>query len=307
MRIGDLLKQNGVGSCIITLNDVRQIKMAISEQLLTYGLLGQWQRIVHENIWHFNQSNGSGTRNEACPVYIQEDREDVAQALNMSFHMFAQYLGYFARPIWNTERVDIGGGYPYFLQPLKLKRGGYLVEFGQRATSVIQANAAVTYSDVDGDGIDDTATITVVNATAVDEVQIFFRTADGAPAAADERYQIEPVKVSTSAGTITITGHRALFVKPSTIWDIPYDPTDPNGQTRNYADTANATGFVTAVDIYRVYNDTTDIGTLNGSLDTQTLTSGNLEIDNAEYGAFISLSLSSQPEYTSVPGWKYFR
>lgn len=267
--------------------------MAISEYVPVYNLLNAWQRINQESIWRFNQAAGTGAPLGECPVYIQDDREQIAEALNDAWQLFTTYLGYYPSPVWTSETIRLGGGRPYQLQRLAAKVG-YLVEFGQRATSLIQASAAVTYSDTDNDGVDDTATITVASTVDVDEVQIFFRTADGAPGAADERYQIEPVSVTASGGNISIRGHRALFVKPSTIWNIPYTPTDPNFRTRNYADTASATGFLTSVDVYRVYNDTTVTGQLisdpiwtqGTDLDGNILTSADVRITDAERGRF---------------------
>lgn len=260
--------------------------MAISEYVPVHGLLNAWQRINQESIWRFGQAAGQGAPIGACDVYIQSDREQIASALNQAFSLFATYLGYYPRPIWATEQVTIGGGHPFWWQQLRLPKGGYLIEFGQRATSIIQAGAPVVYSDADGDGVNDTATITVASDVDLDEAQIFFQVADGAFEAGDERYQIEPVRITRSGANIVIKGHRALFVKPATIWDVPFSPTDPNYRTRNYADTATATGFVTAVDVYRVYNDTASVGTLNGSHDTQTLVNGNLEIESGERGRF---------------------
>lgn len=229
--------------------------MAISESYPTRGLLNAWQRINQERIFQFNQAAGTGAPLGECGVYIQQDREQLAESLLDAWNMMTTWLGYFPQPTWYSEDVRLGKGSPWQLQTLRTKYGRF-IEWGQRATSLIQAGATVTYSDPDANGVNEKATITVNGVTAAaDEIQIFFQVADGAPGAGDERYQIEPMRVSVSGGVATITGHRALFVKPLTIWDVPYAPSDPNYRTRNYADTTQATGFVTAVDVYRVYND----------------------------------------------------
>lgn len=232
--------------------------MAISKQLKVYQLLNAWPEICLQDAWHFNQALGNGAPlTHGCGVFIQSDREQIARALNQAFNNLSAYLGFFPSPQWHTQRVFFGGGRPYSWQTLQADYG-HLIEFGSRATTVIQAGAAVVYSDSDGDGVDDLGTVTVASTVNVNEVQLFFQTTDGAPAVADERYQIEPVNVSASGGTITITAPRWLFVKPSTIWDRPFKITDPNKTDRNYADTAQVAGFVTAVDVYRVYNDSTN-------------------------------------------------
>lgn len=228
--------------------------MAISKQVNTYGLLNQWPEVMRENIWRYNQATGSGVRTSACPVYIQDDREEIARALGQALRRIVEHLRFYPRPIWLEDTIRLGKGYPWQLQRLRTQ-WGYVEAFGQRATSLISAGASVVYSDADGDGVNDTATITVASSVDPDEAQIFFQVADGAPAAADIRYEIEPVIVTASGGNLIITGPRALFVKPSTIWNVPYD--DANKQTLNAADTTDVGDFVTAVDVYRVYNDTT--------------------------------------------------
>ena len=98
--------------------------------------------------------------------------------------------------------------------------------------------------------------VTVNTTVANSEVKLYFRTADGAPTAGDVRYEIEPLVVTNNgAGVVTLTGHRALFVKPSE-WAQEYADNDPNFNSPNIVDTAQAAGFVTAVDVYRVYTDT---------------------------------------------------
>lgn len=227
--------------------------MAISKQVNTYGMLNTWPEVMRENVWRYNQITGSGVRTTACDVYIQGDREEIARALGQAWKRVAEHLRFFPRPIWTEDTIRLGRGVPWQLERLRT-RWGYIEAFGQRATSLIEAGAAIVYSDADGDGVDDTATITVTTSVDADEAQIFFQVADGAPAAADIRYQIEPVTVVDNGATVTITGPRALFVQPS-VWNKPYD--DANKQTINTAVTTTAGDFVTAVDVYRVYNDTT--------------------------------------------------
>lgn len=228
-------------------------------------LLNTWPRVMNENIWTFNQIAGEGAPlNENCDVYIQPERDQIARALDGSLKKIARLLKYWPRPKWFQNTIPFGGGLPMrnqWLQTLTPEADGSwkLIEFGKRATTLIQAGAPVTYSDVGGYGINNTATITVPAGalTNTDEIQVFFQVADGANAAASPRFQIEPAQVTLTAGNFIITIDRSLMVKPS-VWATPYVVTDPNRNERNIVDNANAsTGFVTAVDVYRVYNDTT--------------------------------------------------
>lgn len=230
--------------------------MAVSSLYENNLLLNAWQRVMQEQIWTFNQVQGLGAPlPEGQSVYIRDDRDEIAGALNNAINMFANQITYWPRPKWFVDLLPIGRGRPlrdgyYSLQWRKI------IEFGQRATTLIEAGVAVVYSDSTGLGVNDTATITVNTTVDASEVQFFFRTADGAPAAGDPRYQIEPLTLTDNGGSITAVGHRALFVKPSTIWNIPYETV--NLRERNAADTQDAADFITLVDVYRVYNDATN-------------------------------------------------
>ena len=241
--------------------------MAIALTVENNNLLNAWQRVMIEQITTFNQISGVGaplSRN--CEVYIQPDeREPIARALDSSIKKIARLLNYWPRPKWFADTLSFGSGVPMkrqYFQTNPPSGGGSwkLIEFGQRAATVIQAGASVTYSDVGSYGVNNTATITVAAPAGVtdpNEIQIFFRVADGAPGAGDTRYQIEPALVTLSGGNFIITADRSLFVSP-TVWAAPYVVTDPNRTERNAANNANAsTSFVTAVDVYRVYNSTT--------------------------------------------------
>jgi len=233
--------------------------MAVSE-IPTYKFLNHWQRLMQENIWRYNQVQGTGVpRDEEHVAYLQPHRDEVALALDNAVSKIVDYLGYYPRPVWVTnEIIPLHWSNPYQLQTLQT-RYKHLIEFGSRGTTLIGASQPVVYSDSDGDGVNDTATITIATTvTDTSEVQIFFRVADGAPAAADELWEIEPTTVSISGGSATIVASRALFVKPSTIWAVPYTFDAGNLDTPHYADIALAADFVTSVDVYRVYNDTTN-------------------------------------------------
>jgi len=233
-------------------------------------LLNNWPRVMLESIPTFNQVSGKGAplKGNRCAVYIQPDRDTIANALDVSINKMAHIMKYWPMPKWFKNTMSFGAGVPLrreIFQTFSVKNGGSykLIEFGQRATSIIQAGAAIVYSDVGGYGVFNTATITVPAGvlTDVNEVQLFFQLADqqanAASGAGLERYQITPIQVTLTGGNFVITAPRALFVKP-TIWATPYLVTDPNLQDVNAANNGNAsTDFVTAVDVYRVYNDNT--------------------------------------------------
>lgn len=253
-----------------------------------HHFLNAWSLIALENIWHFNQCAGIGApvqtaNDKGGVVYLQTEREMLARALESAALRMSQDLNYWVCPAYFQDEIRIGRARPAQGQIFR-GRWGKLIELGSRAQTLIQASVPVTYSDPTGSGVNDTATVTVVTAIADAEIRLYFRTTDGAPAAGDVRYEIEPITVSSSGGTATITGHRALFVKP-TEWQKEYISTDPNLNQPNIVDTATAAGFVQFVDVYRVYTDTAaNIGlySANGTL-LQTFTG---EIQNNDLSAF---------------------
>lgn len=217
---------------------------------------------MQANAWHFNQVTGANAP-LTCPdpapkspatVWVQSERDAIANALYDAGVMIGDALGFYPRPTYIVnERVFLGQGYPYQLQPHKLQYG-YIQEFGARLATLISAAAAIVYTDADSDGILDTATITVATSvTDSSQIQLFFQVSDGAESAAHAYWEIEPLtSVTIAGGNAIIVAPRYLFVKPS-VWAQPYQ--QPNYTIVNAVDSAIAANFVTAVDVYQVTSD----------------------------------------------------
>lgn len=232
--------------------------MAISFKYETYGMLNRWQDEMEVDPFHFNQAAGLAApfQNEKCnAVWIQRERERVARALNAAWNDLSRELGFWPRPLYTNEWIELKRS-DYWAYQTHVTRWRYLQAFGRETSAVIEAGASVAYSDADGDGVNETATITVASTSDVDQVRVYFRTTDGAPAAKDALYEISPLTIRASGANIVITGHAGLFVKPSK-WKVEYDPSDPNSLERNDVNTVLAASYVTAVDVYRVYTDDT--------------------------------------------------
>lgn len=218
---------------------------------------------MHVDRWSFNQIAGLGVRvSPGCdnPVYIQYERDYIADALHEAATSMRDYLGFPIAPTWIVDEiVPVSGDFPWNGQTYQT-RWGYVERFGRRATTLISSGATVTYTDADTptDGVKETATITVsVSGITTDpnEVKVFFRVADGAAGAAHEFWEIEPLTVTISGTTATITGPRALFVNPKSVWTREYSS---NTYPNKYAgDTVTDGDFITNVDVYRVYADAT--------------------------------------------------
>lgn len=262
--------------------------MAISKQVENNNLLNAWARVMNEEPFIFNQVDGRGAPlNDQCNVYIQPEREDIARALDSAIKKMARVMHYWPRPKYFQDTSALGKGVPFWRQVGRTQQSGKLITFGTRGSTLIQPAVNVAYSDPGSIGVDTVATVTVpTSLTDPDEIQLFFQVADGALGAGDTRYQIEPVNVTISGGNAVITGDRALFVKPSTIWNVPYKPTDPNYRERNNGDTLTAADFVTEVDVYRIFTDTTsqiEILDVNNNV----IGNYNAVIDDARMGLFM--------------------
>lgn len=184
-------------------------------------------------------------------------REEIAIAIADAEALLTQWLGYTPLPTWvadehvemvqpaNPTLLNAAGVDPRgFWNSLQLSRG-YVVSGGVEAWSQIQLAAAIVYSDQDGDGYDETATITVnTTVTEPDEIAIAY---PGKIAANDYTWEIRPttVTIDTVAGTATIICRREQLVDPALMEALSVEQVDGQDDTK----------FLATVDVYRHYND----------------------------------------------------
>jgi|CXWL01.1.fsa_nt_gi hypothetical protein len=279
-------------------------------QMRGLPLLNRWPEVMHEVSYRFNQISGDGVRQvPGCQnqVYIQYERDYIAQGLLDASVQAAQYLGYPPAPVWiEDEIVSVDSDYAWNGQTLST-RFGQVQAFGRRAITLIDDNVAVSYVDDDGDGVQETATLATVSGVTnipADEIQVFFRTADGAASAGSEYWQIEGLTVTKTGDTAVITGPRWLFVHPTTVWAKEYkSTTDLENWTKFEGDVANADHFVLQVDVYRVYADGTSAVQLilNPQLATTTPVNVTADIANGEQGYFTLRTGSGQTDPQMQP------
>lgn len=234
--------------------------MAINPDVLTYGYLNRWGVEMDISPWHFNQLAGQGQEaplsEGGVNVFVKPDWKALGRGLGDAISDIAAKARFYPRPIYIHERLKFDTGRPWQAQSLATTYK-HVQAIGRRATTVLEAAAPVVYTDEDGDSVLDTGTVTVVMATtppATDQIQMFFQVTDGAPGAADQRYELDYRTVSVSGNTITITAHISYFVKP-TLWLVPYIAPNWNPENKNVLDTTDAANYVTAVDVYRVWPD----------------------------------------------------
>lgn len=219
---------------------------------------------------HFNQvflrdlpAQQDGTTARTCDVPIFQfswqqsgriGREDIAGAIAAAESAIIAQLGFLPAVDWTeqVERRTIRPANPilYSLNDLDVRAmfktvkadKGYLITGGQRASTLIAAATAITYSDLDGDGYSERAQISVATTvTDPEELAVFYPGHAGDPA-----WQIRPLSyVSIAGGVATIRFAREQAIVESAM--LGYFPTGLSG-----TDNAN---FLTTVDVYRVYND----------------------------------------------------
>lgn len=219
---------------------------------------------------HFNQAAGSTVfTNRPCnDIFFQHawqfsdtvSREDIAVAIKSSEDDITAALGFSPAPVWIESEMHT---YPRYYRPeyftvdglntrgqrksIQAKLGKFILA-GRRATSEVTSGVTVVYTDPDGDGFDELATITTPT-TLEDkcEIKVYFAGEGG-----EQEWEIRPAK------TVTITGGNVVFTFDSwqlidpDLWEA--FPTDANLGAISLETSGN---FVTTVDVYREFTDFT--------------------------------------------------
>jgi hypothetical protein len=120
----------------------------------------------------------------------------------------------------------------------------HLIDVGVETLLEIEA-PAVVYSDMDMDGLNDTATLTFpTTVTDPDQIAVYFSSADrfdGSPAG--ERWRVAPARVSITGGTATVQLKAWQCVRP-----ILYE-----GFSAASIDPSVSSNFVTTLEVYQRY------------------------------------------------------
>jgi len=196
-------------------------------------------------------------------------REEIAREIAQAEQDIANYLGWWPAPRWIAQDVKM---YPRFHRREYYEVGGVnvrgqlkgikasygkIIEPGQRAVTYISTATAQgdpcskTFSDEDGDGFDETVTITCTGITTTDEceIKVYFADHNGEP-----EWEIRPPRTSgIVAGTWTATFWAWQLIDPD-LWEA--FPLHAEGGTPPI-NLDLAASYVTEVDIYREYNDPT--------------------------------------------------
>ncbi len=237
--------------------------------------LDRWAHLLGINPLHFN---GVYVRSPSvCEQpwlqfpYQTADRigrEEVAQAIAQAEAMCERYLKYRLLPTWEVDEwhpsirpvlpelhnvsVSELRGYS---QTVQAKWGHFISGGVRNINTLIEADAAIGWSNPDDDDYDEIATVTVTVDVGQDgcELHVYFPVSNVMVATGGEdQWEIRPISVSVSGTTATITFRREQAVLPQFQVDL-VPPTD-DSHLRGVDGTVD-TNFLEEVDVYRVYND----------------------------------------------------
>lgn len=197
-------------------------------------LLDRYQEIMALPANAFNGLNKpiEIPRYECSTIWKQSDRDYLATYIAMAEEMREQELGYYVAPKYTADEEQNYG------VPLTLNKK-HLIECGARATSVIEAGAALDLGPVapsEADPPNDPVEISITTVVAVSEIAVFYP---------GEDVEIRPSSVSATGGIVTIKIPRARLVNPVY-----------NDNREDHLDYYDNDFFLTTVDVKRVYTDT---------------------------------------------------
>ena len=228
--------------------------------------LDQYAAILGVSPVHFNQAFCARYPDEkgCMSIWYQYDwqypgrasREELAMCLAQAEAMIADLVGFWSAPKWEVAEDhrypkqrymtnSISQYYPSMSTGYRKTaetNWKHFIEGGRRNVETIELAVAVNFSDPDGDGFDEVATITPTysgtGTLAASEVAVFF----GTDTADENRVRYLDVTLGVG-GAITITGPSAQFFHPE-LWQ--------NKDLINADDVV--VSYVDVVNVYRIYN-----------------------------------------------------
>ena len=243
--------------------------------------LDTWAKLMGVNPLHFN-----GVYIEDNPPAVCEQpwlqfawqtadrvgREELSRAIAQAEADIESHLHYRLIPTWeedewhqtirpmrpdlfNLTNTDIRG----FAQVVKAK-WGHFISGGIRTPAILVdgLDAAVAYTDPDGDGYDEVATVNVTVAAGQDpcELRVYFPISNVMVAADSQNqfnsWEIRPISVAITGTAAVITFRREQAVLPQLQLDIV--PPASDSHLRG-VDGSVDDNFLDTIDVYRVYND----------------------------------------------------
>lgn len=239
--------------------------------------LGRYAQIMGINPAHFCRAYApglnpvvfpNGTCNNLWPRHSwqnadQGSLEELAYAIHGAEEDIARLVGYYPAPTWIDHEPHPYPRYydrQYFGDGFEL-RGNYksvrtdfglIVSYGKRAVTLLAAaqtlDNSLQYTDEDGDGVSETATITLpTTETDARVYKVYFSGHDG-----EQEWEVRPVrKMSISGGFLTILIDSWNLIDPEIAGAYPDD-----GGFR-VIDISTTANFVASVEVYKEYANAT--------------------------------------------------
>lgn len=228
--------------------------------------LDEWRGLIGFNPWHFWQlSNASVPILSACNSIVRQynwqtagaaGRTEIARAIQTAEERAKQVLGFWVSPRY--EEVTLP--FPQYPQTNVFRSGyaggdarwtslqlpsAWVQKVGVEQRDLIGANQVLAYTDEDGDGLKETFTFSIATTvTDANQIACYFSSADRWDGSGiSENWRVLPLRISIAGGIATIRGNSWVLVKPELY----------EGIGRGVIDPADATNFVTTLDIYRRY------------------------------------------------------
>lgn len=235
-------------------------------QPLPYTLLSlsRYAQIMQISMPHFWQMAGpkAPQRSGCDDIWDETARDALAWAIMQAEELIAIELGFWPAPKFITEEeiaFGLTGVRSDDWRNAEIKtKWGYVSAYGTETLTLVQADAVIQYQDLDNDphGREETARIGTALygdlgacARACD-VAIFFRVADGADDAADNRWEIRPIKVDIDGSTMRITADSAMFIRPGLRSLTKADCIGPTDGPTDWIYNFDLGNLVSAVDVY---------------------------------------------------------
>lgn len=230
--------------------------------------LESWRREFGLHPWHFWQLAGSQLYpvSTDCPDLVYQyawqandsaAREQIRTAIESGENRLREHLRYSIAPHYVVETLPVARWYDAHLNRMQYIGAdgrwltcqlgeGKIRKVGVETWALI-GTVNVTYSDADGDGLNDTFTTAAVATTVTDvtEIEVMIAAADRWDgSAAGDQWVVKPVTATISGGNVIVKGRAWQVVDPVKYESsATIDPTVP----------AN---FVATLEIYRKYINT---------------------------------------------------
>ena len=223
--------------------------------------LDTWREYIAYHPYHFWQFADENLLrvNSKCndvvyeQAYLSADsvgRDDIRRSIREACNDLFKWLGYRVGGEFVTRNnlqyypEAETMWYGYIFKPVNVGEG-FIRALGVQNFTPLD-NVAVVYSDQDGDGINETFTVTILNITnSLDEIDIYFVDTDVRANSTIPERIIEPVKKSIDNTTVTITGSSWILGRPVIYGSFDNSTFSP--------DTSNGNIFAQTVDVIRTF------------------------------------------------------